>query len=787
MNVHGKQRGFATVGRLVLGLWVSGFVLATHAEDLGRVPAPVDWSHRHLIYSKPDLPAEAIAKGTYGQWLENYRDPRFLVALVRRLDREAATNAESAAPQAKDMILAPPDARQGMPQTPRLPRPSPWGPAPVMEGPSPPPSILPPVELPVRAPLALAQRDWSISMGPAGRGSPGVFPAKYNFDITATPSCTDDFVVYPTSAAGVVPVVASRTGTVTGNFGTGATRTVTITNGANVLTLTSSATLNTGLFFQDTGSNANQATNLSAAIARNGALVGVTSTVAAAVVTVTATTAGPAGNSITLAENLNNFTWAGATLTGGAGQPTILAVNQLYASCAPQPVPSTMWSHYTGTGAIVDSSPIISLDGTQVAFIQRSPTVASLVILKWSASSGTIDIPTAPTSVAPAAYRACAAPCMTSITLNGSPNNTNSSPYYDYAADRLWVGDNAGRLHKFTNIFNSGTPAEVTTGGWPVTVDAGLILSPPVYDSESDLVYVGTQRLPDTPSYPGTPHGGRLHTVDNTTAAVVSSNQIAGAIAATNSGSVGVAEAVIVDQLARRVYAFVASDTTSAASPCNGNNANVECHAIYQFDGDQALNIDQGNGAGNGMAKATMGRGQIYTRIGYAGVFDNAYYTSADPASPTGYLYACGSISTGTSSRRPTLWRVAITNNAMSTTAAAGPNLTGADTSDASGGGGSCSPITDVQNGVDNYIFVSVPEQGNKTGCAGSCIYMFNLTGVTVGNWGTTNAVAGLAAPGGTSGIVIDNISAVPGASQVYYSTLSNPGNAIQASQAGLN
>ena len=623
-------------------------------------------------------------------------------------------------------------------------------------------------------------------MGPAGRGSPGVFPAKYNFDISATPSCADDFVVYPTSAAGVAPIFASRTGTVTGSLGAGATRTVTITNGANVLTLTSSTTINTGLFFLNGATNNIRAANLSAAIARNGALVGVTSTVAGNVVTVTATTAGPAGNSITLAENLTNFTWAGATLTGGAGQPTILAVNQLYASCAPQPVPSTMWSHNTGTGAIVDSSPIISLDGTQVAFVQRSPTVASLVILKWSASSGTIGSPTAPTSVLPAAYRACVAPCMTSITLNGSPNNTNSSPYYDYAADRLWVGDDAGRLHKFTNIFNSGTPAEVTTGGWPVTVDAGLILSPPVYDSESDLVYVGTQRLPDTPSYPGTPHGGRLHTVNNTTAAVVSSNQIAGAIAATNSGSVGVAEAVIVDQLARRVYAFVASDTTSAASPCNGNTANVECHAIIQFDGDAALNSVT-NGSGNGVAKATMGRGQIYTRIGYAGVFDNAYYTSADPASPTGYLYACGSISTGTSSRRPTLWRVPITNNAMSTTAAAGPNLTGADTSDASGGGGSCSPITDVQNGANNYIFVSVPEQGNKTGCVGSCIYMFNLTGVTSANWGSTNAVAGLAAPGGTSGIVIDNISAVPGASQVYYSTLNNPGNAIQASQAGLN
>jgi hypothetical protein len=61
---------------------------------------------------------------------------------------------------------------------------------------------------------------------------------------------------------------------------------------------------------------------------------------------------------------------------------------------------------------------------------------------------------------------------------------------------------------------------------------------------------------------------------------------------------------------------------------------------------------------------------------------------------------------------------------------------------------------------------------------------VYNLTGIV---WGTTNALAGLAAPGGTSGIVIDNVSATSGASQIYYSTLTSPGGAIQASQAALN
>ncbi len=44
---------------------------------------------------------------------------------------------------------------------------------------------------------------------------------------------------------------------------------------------------------------------------------------------------------------------------------------------------------------------------------------------------------------------------MLKITLSGAPApaNTNSSPYYDYASDTLYVGADNGTLHKFTNVF----------------------------------------------------------------------------------------------------------------------------------------------------------------------------------------------------------------------------------------------------------------------------------------------------------------------------------------------
>jgi hypothetical protein len=44
-------------------------------------------------------------------------------------------------------------------------------------------------------------RDWSIYLGSTGT-APAMFPAKFSFDVTAAPSCTDDFVVFPIDAPG---------------------------------------------------------------------------------------------------------------------------------------------------------------------------------------------------------------------------------------------------------------------------------------------------------------------------------------------------------------------------------------------------------------------------------------------------------------------------------------------------------------------------------------------------------------------------------------------------------
>ena len=728
MGFHAKW----VLAAVIAGASLGAVEPVSAADDGTRVGSPWDWSHRHLIYGNPETVEEAIRNGTYDRWQKNYRDPRFVRALVKKME-----NLDAASP-VPSLAKAEKAARAAVI----------W--------PTPPKG-------PVRPSM---HRDWSFPMGGVtGVGGIGMFPAKYSFDISATPSCANDFVVYATNSAGAnpgsTPVNASQTGTVSGAPGAG---TITITNGSFSIVLTRSTTLNTGLNFINTGTNTQRAQAIADAISRNGDSIGVTASSSGAVVTVTAINAGTAGNSITLAETTSNFAWTAGTLAGGSGtpgQPTIFAVNNLYSSCqtVTEAAPEVFWSYNTGTGSIVETSPVISLDGTQVAFIQRSAgNVASLVLLKWSStvSVGTMGSATTPTSVTPANYRSCTAPCMTVMALSGNPNNTRSSPYYFYDLDKMWIGDDAGRLHYFTGVFN-GTPAEAGSP-WPVTVIAGLALSSPVYDGSTDLVFVGSER-------DNAIGGGALHSVNASTGAVISSGQLSGTPASTTS--TGIAEAPLVDSLAHRVYAF-------AASGVGTNCASVECQSIYQFVTTSSI-------AGLTSPRVEVGRGQIFTRIMYAGIFDQAYYAST-PSSPTGFMYVCGSIGTPfASSRRPTLWRIPITANVMGTPVV-GPTLVSADTADNQNG---CSPITDVQNGAANRIYVAVPSNGNDTGCTGECIYMFNLTGIA---WSTaTTANAGLTAAGGTGGIIIDNISATAGASQIYYSTRTSPGRAIQASQSALN
>ncbi len=561
------------------------------------------------------------------------------------------------------------------------------------------------------------------------------------------------------SSAGAV---VTFTATSAGSAGNSITITETMTGFSVTSPLAGGADLNasTGFFAVSDATGAAISTtaiagNFATAVAAEGTAVGVPVTASSStnVTTVTASAAGAGslGNGVVLSETLSNFTWNHATLQGGVGQASIVAYKNLYSSCGGS-VPSTYWSYFTN--GTVQTSPTMSLDGKQVAFVQSSSGgVASLVLLKWASASVTAGSPVTLTSTTASAYSACTAPCMLTLTFNGSPNDTNSSPYYDYSGDAIYVGDDNGTVHKFTPIFNGGTPAEITTSPWPIalTNSAGSQTTSPVY-AINNGIYIGTART----GFGGTT-GGYFYRINPTTGALTASAEIA--------STPGIVDAPIVDPSAGEVYVFVSTDTSGDCS-FGGN-----CSGVFQFGtafAAAAPGTEQEVGTGSFFGTVPM----------FTGDFDNTYFNSSDP--PTGSLYVCGQ--TGGDAR---IYRIPITTNTMGSPVA-GPTLTSATRT--------CSPITEAFSGTMDMIFVNVQANGNLGSCGGGgCIMSFNITSGTLPSG--TAPTASLPENGGTSGMVIDTLgSGTSGANQVYFSPLatgqvcpSGAGCAVQASQSGLN
>lgn len=489
---------------------------------------------------------------------------------------------------------------------------------------------------------------------------------------------------------------------------------------------------------------------------------------------------------IATASCANDFVVYNTGLAGSSTQPTIIAYSNLYSSCTGSK-PSVLWQYNTaypqgsttGDGSAIPTSVVLYVNGTQLAFVQNnSSNVASLVLLKWQSSSSLVQMDTATNNVTPANYQACAAPCMTRLTFSGSAKDTNSPPFYDYKADTMYIGDNSGKLHKFNPVF-LGTPTEVTTT-WPITVSSN-VLTGAVYDSGTGHIFVADS-------------GGFLYSYTTAGAAVMKSSQLAA------TGSKGIVDGPMVDSSTELVYVFVGDDqSTNTTGTYNCNNA-TGCNGVFQF---AAADSTIGTGvctptsatawSGTNCGKESVfGVGAIGTVI-YDGSFDQIYFAGTGT---TGNLWTCAA--TGTPAPK-------LMQNPMSAFVTAGDLVSKANNviNPLTSAAATCSPVTEIFGSggtTDDYIFLSVTANGNVGDggtCTGACLYNFVVS--TNGTTTTTPAAAtaGLATTGGSSGIIMDNISTTTGASQIYFSSLSNEtcagngttgngtgGCAVQASQA---
>lgn len=365
-------------------------------------------------------------------------------------------------------------------------------------------------------------------------------------------------------------------------------------------------------------------------------------------------------------------------VAGSSSQASIVTYTNLYSGCSDGglfPVPAVYWAYNT-TGT-VNTSPVLSLDGTQIAFTQTNAGSSSLVLLRWSAFNGVnIQAPLTPTSQPASSYFGCASPCMTQLTLGA--NDSNSSVFYDYDDDVAYVGDDSGILHKFSPVLNA-TPAEVVTGGWPAHVGS-VALTSPAFDGGSGNVFVADA-------------SGFLYSVSST-GTVTKSSQLGFAL--------GIPDGPILDITAGQVYVFVPDDGVGFA-------------AVYQLP----INFTAGATASESRVGSSTTVSTGTTPI-YDGAFDNAYLTSANS---TGNLYVCGN-----PGGQPTLYQIPVSAGVIGTAAMVSVVST---TSAAT-----CSPVTDVFNPTvsgqgtpTEWVFLSTQAAGSPPPCVGfSCVMSFKTT-----------------------------------------------------------
>jgi hypothetical protein len=442
-------------------------------------------------------------------------------------------------------------------------------------------------------------------------------------------------------------------------------------------------------------------------------------------------------------------------IAGSGTQANLVGFNNLYSgTCSTGTVPTVAFAYYVGTGS-VQTSPILSEDGTKVAFVETtsSGSIFHVLTLGTTGSNGSAyNSPVQPCTVNGTTSCATNNAVDTNIAMYGSAFDLYSSPFVDYTDDVAYVGDADGNLHKFTCVFNptnlACTLAEVTTG-WPVNL--GDNLTGPVYDSVSEHIFAGSLNT------------GNLYCID-----VSSGTPEACSISSVSVGEVsGVAglsvfDAPIVDSTAETVFSEADSsgDTESILMQANVNLGNV--------------------------VQANMGVGGTHL---YNGDFDNTYYNSSAGAY-SGYMYFCGG---GVSAYdTPTLYRIGFNSSGTmnSTNDGSAYQLATATVS-----GTGCTPLTEVYNTSTDYLFLGVAADGAPAGCevglvGEACLMSFELddqSPYSFPSGPTATYLLGGSNDGyGSSGIIIDNVSSQSGASQIYFSN-NETGNATQASQNGLN
>jgi hypothetical protein len=236
------------------------------------------------------------------------------------------------------------------------------------------------------------------------------------------------------------------------------------------------------------------------------------------------------GGDIARGDCANDFVVFGINAKPATNQANIAAFYNLYDNCRSGPVPQVLWAYRVGTGP-VRTSPVLSLNGQEVAFVENSANGAAFHVLSWARGQGSIAQPAVPVNGS----------ALRTLTYSRAPS-TRSSPFVDYWNNVAFVGADDGILYAIGPVFGTSQPLAIKAA---VTANSGRILTSPVMDPGANRVFVSDGNTLYCYSYDG-------------------SFRLQGSYSTGAAGTEAVQDAALVDVDRQRIFWFTNAGSETA-------------------------------------------------------------------------------------------------------------------------------------------------------------------------------------------------------------------------------
>ena len=599
-------------------------------------------------------------------------------------------------------------------------------------------------------------RDWAINLG-AGGVAPAMYPAKFGFDITAAPSCTSDYVVFPVNATGSITqpnIVAfnylySGTAGATGicnrkasasDIGTAAE----VLWSYNVQGITGGGAVTTSpVISYDMLTPSNSGTKIAFVESATGGPI-LTSSIG------NAGTGYAKGDTGTIATGTTLATYQ-ITAVKGTGRTggNVTAFNLISGGTGYSLANGVATTRTSGSGKNFTVN-ILTVGGNPAHFHVLAPNSGdgqNAANLQSVLSPKTILLFSTTNPVAGSG-------AATDLALGSSSTGTDtlSSPFVDFTTDKAYVGNDVGVLYRIKDVFctsnnpdcsGSNKPAPSLDSTWgtggAVTVCSGT-LTAPVLDFVTLNVFVGCS-------------DGKLYGFNSSGAPLATPSITVG----DGSALGGIVDPPIVDGVDGFVYVVSGSNGSSAV--LTQASTTLAKHTTVPVGADSVFNLHEP-------------------------AFSNAYYTS--PTAAGALIYVAGYDAAGDQIELYAYCfnSSSVVSNCPGVTPA-GPEAVSLNTQ--SGSQLEYAPLTEFYNSTTStdLLFVTVLQNRNPN------IGVFNINSFPA----SATLAASTQEGSGTSGGIVDNNSSSAQASSIYFGALDTTascgaggtgGCAVKLTQAGL-